>query len=37
MLKKYITPEFEITLVTCEEILVTSGEVEMENPEMWED
>lgn len=36
MHKKYTSPEFEITILSCEDILITSGDVDMENPEIWE-
>ena len=37
MQKEYMAPELELTILSSEDILVTSGDVDIENPEMWED
>lgn len=37
MKKQYKTPEIEVTVLSCEDIMRTSGDVDIENPEIWED
>lgn len=36
MKNKYITPELEMIVLLSEDIMQTSGDVDMENPDMWE-